>query len=575
MRGDTLRPRHWARSLSTRLLLFLSIALLPLGVIAVFQTIQVIEETQRLAERDAVARTARAAEQHQALLERAFGAAAALGEAASQLADSPETCSSIMARFVAAEPDVVFAGFISADGMMSCNNSGETIDYADRPTWVAFVDNPVPDVNVSRSGDVSRQSVYIVLLPIFDGETGDLLGAQAISMPHSFAPLLFANDEQGLDLALIDSEGTILASSTGMDDLTAFERRNVVPGELDIPDDGLLIRADDNRRFDRPTAVVPLIEGQIYVLGLWTPGQMDNGVTALNLSVPLFPLLMWLASLAVAYFTVNNLLLKPLSLLSRQMLRYRADEPGEAFINLQDAPTEIMTIAESYNTLLDRVAEDTHRLQESVAEKETLLREVHHRVKNNLQLISSILNMQMRGVSDDTARRILSRVQDRVMSLSSVHRALYTETQLQSVRADLLLGEIISGIADLTTSTNNRVSVTVDLKPLRLDPDQAVPLSLLATEAMTNAVKYVGAADGERASIDVSLKEDEVRHVVFAIRNTRGPAASTDPDAEANGTGLGARLIRSFASQLGGDIEIDETETTYDLRVWFDRLNEA
>jgi two-component sensor histidine kinase len=257
------------------------------------------------------------------------------------------------------------------------------------------------------------------------------------------------------------------------------------------------------------------------------------------------------------------------------MRLYRADQPGHAFVTLPDAPIEILAIADSYNRLLDRVAEDTTKLQDNVAEKETLLREVHHRVKNNLQLISSILNMQMRGVEDDHARRILSRVQDRVMSLSSVHRALYTETQLQNVRADLLLAEIIDGISDMGSSANSQLDITVDLKPIRLDPDQAVPLSLLATEAMTNAVKYVGAEDGAPASIDVTLRETEAGEVTFTVRNTRGSAGGQDPDAEVSGTGLGARLIKSFASQLGGDVEIEQTDMVYDLRVRFQKLIEA
>lgn len=575
MKANDLRPSHWARSLSTRLLVFLSIALLPLGVIAVLQTIEVIEEAQRLAERDAVSRTARAAEEQQMLLERAFGSAYALGEAAARLSDEPQTCSAIMADFITNQPDFVFAGFIGADGIMDCNNAGATIDYEGQSDWEAFVADPTATVEVNRSGDVSQESVYVVFVPIFDAENDALLGGQAISIPHAASPTLFANEEDGLDLALIDADGHILASNTGMDDLSAFERRRVVPNDLDIPPRGLLIAATESNRFNRPTAVVPLIPGEIYVLGLWAPGGVNTGVTAFNRTIPLFPLLMWLASLTVAYITVSNLVLKPLSRLSGQMRRYRPEHPSGAFVNLPEAPTEIMEIADSYNALLDRVAADTHRLEENVAEKETLLREVHHRVKNNLQLISSIVNMQMRGVSDDNARNILSRVQDRVMSLSSVHRALYTDNQLQSVRADHLLDEIIKGIGDLATSSSTRVAINVDLKSVQLDPDQAVPLSLLATEAMTNAVKYVGAKSGAVPSIDVSLTQTEAGEVSFTIRNTRGSAGTLDPDAAANGTGLGARLITSFTSQLGGEIEIDQTDATYDLRVRFKRLEEA
>jgi two-component sensor histidine kinase len=576
MRSSDVRPSwHWARSLRTRLLAFLSIALLPLGVISVYQTIQVIEETERLATRDALSRTAQAADEQQVLLERAFGAAYALGHAAVNLSDRPDTCSTVMADFLASQTEFVFAGLIGPDGIMSCTNSGETVDYRGRHDWDAFVSDPAPLVELNRNGEVSGQSVYVVIAPIFDTETGAFLGGQAISIPHALSETLFANDEGGLDLALVDGEGTILASSTGMDDLDAFRRRGVVPDRLSIPPGGILFPEAGRDRFDRPTAIVPLIEGEIYVVGVWPPGDVEAGVTWFNRTVPAFPVLMWLASLAVAYITVNNLILAPLSRLSRQMRRYRADRPGGAFVNLPGAPSEIVAIANSYNTLLDRVAADTAKLQDSVAEKETLLREVHHRVKNNLQLISSILNMQMRGVTDGPARRILSRVQDRVMSLSSVHRALYTDNQLQTVRADHLLDEIVGGIADLTTTADTRVEVTVELAPIRLDPDQAVPLSLLATEAMTNAVKYVGRDAGGRAAIDVSLRETEGSEIIFEIRNTRSADETLQAEGEAAGTGLGARLIKSFASQLGGEVTIDQTDALYDLRVAFTTLPDA
>ncbi|MFW5654120.1 MAG: sensor histidine kinase [Roseicyclus sp.] len=573
MSPDGPRPVHWPRSLRTRLLVFLSVALLPLGVIAVFQTIQVIEETQRLAERDALSRTAQAADEQQVLLERAFGAAFGIGQAAANLTQAPGTCSEVMSDFIDNQSDFVFAGFINADGIMDCTNTGKIVDYRGRPIWDAFIEEPETRVDVNRNGEVSGQSVYIVFVPILDTSSGALRGVQAISIPHALTETLFADEEDSLDLALIDSAGTILASSTGMDDLDDFERRGVAPERLRIPAGGLLYRDDRLDRFDRPAAVVPLVAGEIYVLGLWTPGGMNVGVTWFDRTVPVFPLLMWLASLGVAYFTVNNLILTPLSRLSRQMRRYRADRPGGAFVNLPGAPSEIVAIADSYNTLLERVSADTAKLQENVAEKEMLLREVHHRVKNNLQLISSILNMQMRGVEDETARRILSRVQDRVMSLSSVHRALYTGNQLQSVRADDLLDEIIRGIVDLGWSATTQIALNVDLAPIRLDPDQAVPLSLLVTEAMTNAVKYVGPdADGTGA-IDVSLRQTGAGEVVFDIRNTRGPAEEAQRhDGALPGTGLGARLIKSFASQLGGEVEIGVTDTAYDLRLRFKAL---
>ena len=166
MKRDGIRPRHWARSLRTRLIAFLTIALLPLGVIAVLQTVQVLQEAERLAERDLLSRTTRAASEQAGVLRRAFGAAEALGFAAAELQDNPDACSRIMGDFTDRQPTFVFAGFIPADGLMACNSLGATIDYSGRPDWQDFVANPRRLMDFNAEGDASGQPVFVILAPI-------------------------------------------------------------------------------------------------------------------------------------------------------------------------------------------------------------------------------------------------------------------------------------------------------------------------------------------------------------------------------------------------------------------------
>jgi len=578
MKPDPVGPRHWARSLKTRLIAFLTIALLPLGVIAVLQTVQVTREATRLAERDVLARTDRAAAEQGAALRRAIGAADALGIAASELRDDVPTCSRIMSEFVAAQPEFIFAGFIAANGLMDCNSADMVIDYTGDDGWEQFLADPSPSIEVDRDGDASGQSVFVSFSPIFERETGNLLGAQAVSIPHALSRTLMASADETVDLALVDVSGDILATSMGMENLTAFERLGIVPAEMDIPREGLLTsgarRAGDDGdagRPDAPAAVVPLIPGRIYVIGLWTAPGETRVVSLFGRAIPAFPILMWLASLLVAYITVNNLVLRHLSRLSGRMEEYRSGETLPDFKLGTEAPAELREMADSYNELVRRVAQEQASLEDSLREQKLLLREVHHRVKNNLQLIASILNMQMRGVEDPAAKRALGRVQDRVMSLSSIHRALYTDSRLDRVRVDHLLAEIVAGLKDVALPREAKVAVRTDLAPVSLDPDQAVPLLLLATEAVTNAAKYVGMPENGEPEIIVTLKELDGGEVVLRVRNTTGRdvSATLVEGAEADGTGLGAKLIEAFASQLGGRVETEVTVQIYDLTASF------
>ncbi|MEY8842536.1 sensor histidine kinase, partial [Cribrihabitans sp. XS_ASV171] len=238
---------------------------------------------------------------------------------------------------------------------------------------------------------------------------------------------------------------------------------------------------------------------------------------------------------------------------------------------LDRPPQEVADIAETYNLMVARIMADRAELEENLKQKELLLREVHHRVKNNLQLIASILNMQLRTVPEGVARNVLRRIQDRVMSLASIHKALYSGEDMTSVRADLLLEEVVQSVFRAGVSSGSGVVTEFSADPLRLDPDQAVPLALLANECATNATKHVGRPDEGAAAISVTLRCDDDGNVTLDIENTLG-ARLQDPGS-GDGSGLGARLIEAFVSQLGGEMTQGEKDGFYVVEIVFHALS--
>jgi two-component system, sensor histidine kinase PdtaS len=195
-----------------------------------------------------------------------------------------------------------------------------------------------------------------------------------------------------------------------------------------------------------------------------------------------------------------------------------------------------------------------------------LLREVHHRVKNNLQLIASIMNMQLRQSNSPEAKTLMKGLQDRVMSLATIHRGLYQTTGLADVRADELLPDILRQILKMATGPGRRFDVETHFDDLRLTPDQAVPLSLLLTEALTNAIKYAGTDGTGVPKLEVSLRRSGQTDAVLSVTNSIGsrPAA-----VEGGSTGLGSQLLAAFGQQLGAQSETSLTDATYALRVTF------
>jgi two-component sensor histidine kinase len=211
--------------------------------------------------------------------------------------------------------------------------------------------------------------------------------------------------------------------------------------------------------------------------------------------------------------------------------------------------------------MADRIIRDEADLENNLHEKDVLLREVHHRVKNNLQLIASITNMQIRKSKDPETKFILRRLQDRVMGLAAIHRALYQATALSKVRADHLLDGIGKQLAISSNSSAAGIRTEIETEPVTLYPDQAVPLALLLTEAATNAMKYIGKPVEGPPWIRIEMCNEENGTVTLTVANSLGTPLVDEGSRPS--TGLGSQLMAAFTLQLGADFDAQMTDTSY------------
>jgi PAS domain S-box-containing protein len=181
-------------------------------------------------------------------------------------------------------------------------------------------------------------------------------------------------------------------------------------------------------------------------------------------------------------------------------------------------------------------------LRGSLAEKDTLLREVHHRVKNNLQIVSSLVNMQADRLTDTAAREALVECSDRVRAMSLVHQVLYGGDELGSVPLDAYTRSLAH---HLQGSLDPRCAITFRLAPVRVSLEDAVPCGLILNELVTNAIKYGRLPDGGCAlEIALTLRDEGFELCVL----DDGPGfALPVPHGS-----LGVQLIHALARQLGG-----------------------
>ncbi|MBF9044331.1 hypothetical protein HKCCE4037_13390 [Rhodobacterales bacterium HKCCE4037] len=554
------RQEGFWSSLRARLAVLLSIAILPLGVVAVLQTADVVAKAQRLERSDLLERTQRAVNAERALLRHALGAAEALGISAATVGSESPACSQLMEDYVARNASIVFAGYSDADGILRCASNGRVVDINGRPTWENVSGNPRPLITYSAVGAASGQEVLVATMPVLDPENGSLRGAAFVSLPGALFDTLLGPGLDGVELALLDHDGTVLATSA--ENAERIEALGIIPSELEIINGGYTRDLEDTATAEL-AVLVPLISDRVYVLGIWEGMRGNFSVSPFGLSAPLFPLVMWAVAMGVAILAVDRLVLRHLRSVRSHMARFSFDDPGDSFATLDDPPREIADIADTYNRMVDRILGDRTVLAEALQEKELLLREVHHRVKNNLQLIASILNIQIRS-APPASRHILRRMQDRVMGLSSIHKALYSGNTLSEVRVDRLLDELLQSTISIGLPAGSTVKIEFDLDPISLDPDQAVPLTLLALELATNAVKYVGRRPDGDAYIRVSL-DLQGKDVLLSIENTLGLPIQDQEVTE--GTGLGHQLIEAFVSQLGGKMETEASDALHSVRV--------
>ncbi|MBD0254114.1 MAG: tetratricopeptide repeat protein [Cytophagales bacterium] len=191
-------------------------------------------------------------------------------------------------------------------------------------------------------------------------------------------------------------------------------------------------------------------------------------------------------------------------------------------------------------------------LQRLLTEQERLLKEIHHRVKNNLQVVMSLLSSQAASLRDPTALLAIQQSQHRVQAMALIHQKLYQTESVARIPMPDYIAELVDYLQesfDLPPS----IRFILQVEPIALDVTQAVPLGLILNEALTNALKYAF-ADGRPGTVQVSLRHVEAAGYELVIADDGvGLPAAYDP---ARSRSLGMTLIGGFSRQLEGQLEI-------------------
>lgn len=480
-------------------------------------------------------------------------------------------CKEVLQRALENYPEYISISATDRDGTVRCTTADSTspVSLTHRRWFQEAIASPgftLSDYTVSQD---LAEPVIVAASPI-RGENNEIKGVLHIDIDLDWLSLFIRASgvpPEG-SVFLLDKNGILLTSSK-------FE---LDQSEAQLPSTATLAKVVQGHLTDfdavgndgqkRVYSSVALPHGNVIVLfGL--PSATTLGWIERDLLTRLLSLAaIWLAGILAAVIGTRLWVTRWVSQLRRTARAYSHGD-FSARVDFNRAPVELRDLGTTLVQMADRLEARERDLRCSIEQKDTLLKEIHHRVKNNLQTITSLLNIKMRSVTSSQAHQALEEVQTRVRALALVHHYLYESEDVRYVELRLFVGELCQVLHDTLSGSGRQIAIETDVHDITIASERAVPIALLITEAVTNAYKHAF-PDGRSGKIRVSIHERDETDAVLTIADD-GVGYDSDhhlPETVVAGQGVGMSLISAFARQLGEALEISGPPgTTISIRL--------
>ena len=543
-------------SLRAKLLAATSIALLPVLALAGWRTYEDVRAAQgRRA--DAVAAAAElAVSRHRELIEgshRLLLAACATdavrksAEPTATQADIDE-CDAYLAGLVKKFPAEYSAAIVTdANGVGRCASAPAAIgtSFKDRDVFNLVRDTMGFAIGAYTASRATSQTIIPMAVPIVaDGRFRGMC-ALGISL-RAFSELVrSAGTNEATSVILVDRGGTMIGGNAEMASSLPVAKRfaaAVAAGELvftDYGQDGSL----------REFHVQPLVSGATFAVT-----ALPLTATFATLVADWGLLVLTLVALSVALLAVwigtDRWCLRPLGYIREFAARVARGEDVKLAPPRPWTP-EMMAIANAVQQMAKAIANRESDLNAGLEQRDHMLREIHHRVKNNLQMISSLLNLQAGEIRSPRIRRLFGDAQNRVLTLSILHRHLYERSSWSLVDFQQFISDLVRQVS-VARHGADRVAPRFQIRApiMAVGPDTAIPIGLIVTEAVGSAMShdFSGVAAPE---VRIEAKESEGKEVELVIEDN-GVDTNRGSLGSHGQSGFGLTLVHGLAMQLGG-----------------------
>jgi two-component sensor histidine kinase len=441
-----------------------------------------------------------------------------------------------------AHPEMQSAWIFDASGTARATSIGypaPSENFADRDYFRSALQGDRQYIGRVVMGRITREQIFNVSKRLEDA-SGRFIGVIVLSLyPAYFSDFYRSIGPDADAIALIREDGAILARHPRSDELPTLQAPEPFLALLKKADSGSFRRAASSTGHERLYSYRRLASLPLYVVYATRIADVEAKWRALLLNYLLFvlPALLGLGILGWTAYRQASLV----------------DQSQEA-LRQTNAQLE-SRVAERTRALVDA----NRALTQSLADKDVLLREVHHRVKNNLQMIASLINMRARHAAPES-RDALHEVMRRVTAIGQIHNRIYNTADPANIDLAAYLDALCDEIARF--ERNERVHLVRALEPVPVELEIAVPLALLSVELITNAYKHAFAG-GRSGEIAVGLRRDG-DNAVLTIRDN---GVGMTGEASAAGS-IGLHLVPLLAQQIRGTVEREEGDGTT-LRVTF------
>jgi len=550
--GRGLGPARF-QGIRFRLGLWLAIALLPLLILGGFQAQSAFRAQDADRRSDLQLAAERSAANAKAQLDSTGVLLIALRPEALEIFCEPR-----LSDLVARLENLDGLARLTASGTTAC--ASENLGTAP-PAWLSQA-RSTPWFQRLRSGEgtvlarapaVAGQPPGLIVATRLERPMGRFDGAMVALIPlSSLQPDL--DDPSlpaGSQAALTDADGRLL-TATNLEAFT-LTRGEPLAGwvERARSDASAIFEADDADGRHRVYAGAALAGRDVYaLLSAPAPGLLSwarlNPVGALFM-----PLLAWFLAFTAVMWVSERVVIRWLNYLERVAAIYAKGRFSVRPVQAMNAPAEIRVLARTLDELAESIVARDAALTASLEEKDALMREIHHRVKNNLQIISSLLSMQQRALTDPASKAAVGDTRQRISALALIYRTLYQSDDLRYADARIFLTELVGQLVASESGRGQLVTSSVEADSLVVDPDKLAPLALWLVEAVTNAQKHAFVGRGGDLKVRFLVQGETS---VLEVQDD-GPGVS-----ETFRAGVGRTLMGAFAKQLRGTAEMVPAE---------------